>query len=134
MKSPILLACALITAMTLSGVAQEQVPAVEAGKPKQVRRERANRGPLTEEKRKAMMDKRLERIKEKDEVLHKELVELREKDPEAFRTRMREMTRARGQANRQKAGQGIGQGNVQGRGPKAGRRERPKKDEAKDEQ
>jgi len=97
MKRPILLVCAMITAMTLGGLAQENAPAAEAGKPDQIKRERPGRGPMTPEqrkammeRRKAMMDKRLERIKEEDAALHKELVELREKDPKAFHARMRE--------------------------------------------
>lgn len=120
MKSPILLACALMTAITLGGMAKENAADGEGGKAKQVKRERPERGPMTPERKKAMMDKRMERIKEKDEALYKELSALREKDPEAFDNRMREMAKARiKERQQQRKEQGVGEGKGRGRGPKA---------------
>ncbi len=126
MKSPILLACALMTAITLGGMAKENASADEAGKAKQVKRERPERGPMTPEMKKAMTDKRMARIKEKDEALYKELSELREKDPEAFDKRMREMAKARAQERQQQRKEkGIGEGKDKEKCPKA---DKPKTD------
>ena len=93
MKSPIMLVCAMMVAMGMSVLAEEQ--AAVAGDAKvQVQAGKAKKAKLTEAQREEMMNKRLERIKAKDETLYKELIALKEKDPAAFKAKMRELAKA----------------------------------------
>ncbi|MDD2460364.1 MAG: hypothetical protein PHT98_04685 [Kiritimatiellae bacterium] len=132
MKTPIMLACALVLAAGLNGSAQEKaatpatpaVPAVPAAVEKDANAGKGRGAKLTPEQREAMVTKRLEQIKAKDEALYKELVELKEKDPKAFRDKMREQGRGQGKgkgkgnAEGQQPGQGKGRGKGKGQ-PKA---------------
>ncbi len=119
MKTPIMLACALVLAASLNGRAQEKaatpatpaVPAAPAAVEKDANEGKGRGAKLTPEQREAMVTKRLEQIKAKDEALYKELVELKEKDPKAFRDKMREQGR----------GQGKGKGNAEGQKPGKGK-------------
>ncbi|MFA6633280.1 MAG: hypothetical protein WCU90_13345 [Kiritimatiellia bacterium] len=129
MKTPIMLACALVLAAGLNGSAQEKAatpatPAVPAAVEKDANAGKGRGAKLTPEQREAMVTKRLEQIKAKDEALYKELVELKEKDPKAFRDKMREQGRGQGKgkgkgnAEGQQPGQGKGRGKGKGQ-PKA---------------
>lgn len=89
MKTPILLVCALAAVMGTSVLAEDA--AATANTP--AKTEKAKHAKLTAEQREAMMTKRLEAIKAKDEALYKELVALREKDPAAFRAKMQELNK-----------------------------------------
>lgn len=112
MKNPVMLACAMVAALSLSVMAEQKAPAAaaEAGKA-QVKAEKVDR--------EAMMNKRLERIKEKDEALYKQLVELKEKDPEAFKAKMRELAKEQGKAHGEAKGEGKREGKGEGKGKKA---------------
>jgi len=105
MKSPIMLVCAMMMAMGASVWAEEkaQTAVAEGAEKAQVQ---IKHGPKTEAQREAMMNKRLERIKAKDEALYKELVALKEKDPAAFKAKMRELAKADAAAAKAKAGEG----------------------------
>lgn len=98
MKSPILLVCAMVAAMGVTVLAEDKAPAACAGGEKaQVQAgKKGKHGPMTEAQREAMMNKHLEQIKAKDEAQYKELVALKEKDPEAFKAKMRELRKAQG--------------------------------------
>lgn len=92
MKSPIMLACALVAAMGLTVMAEEKAPVAGAGAEKaQVQGEKGKHGEMTEAQREARTTKFLESIKAKDEAQYKELVALKEKDPEAFKAKMKEL-------------------------------------------
>ncbi|MEI7902339.1 MAG: hypothetical protein WCK89_18970 [bacterium] len=90
MKSPIMLACVMVAAMGMTVMAEEAAPA--AGAPV-VKAEKGKHAAMTPEQREAMIAKRLEAIKAKDEAKYNELVALKASDPEAFKTKMREMGR-----------------------------------------
>ncbi|HQL51064.1 MAG TPA: hypothetical protein PLR91_07720 [Kiritimatiellia bacterium] len=121
MKTPIMLACALVLATVLNGRTQEKaatpatpaVPAAPAAVEKDANAGKGKGAKLTPEQREAMVTKRLEQIKAKDEALYKELVELKEKDPKAFRDKMREQGRGQGK--------GKGKGNAEGQQPGKGK-------------
>ena len=99
MKSPIMLVCAMLTAMSMSVLAAEQAAAgAKGGGNDQVQAGRGKHAKLTDEQRAEMVNKRLEQIKAKDEALYKELVALKEKDPEAFKAKMRELGKAEHEA------------------------------------
>ena len=118
MKNPIMLVCAMVAAVCLSTLAEEPAKAAAAGEQAQVQAGKGEKGKhkqLTEAEREAMMTKRLEKIKEKDEALYKELVALKEKDPEAFKLKMRELGKAQAEAGkgagkREHKGKGAGRG------------------------
>lgn len=110
MKSPIMLACAMVLAMSVSSFAQQQAAAAPAAENAQVKGGKGQGAKMTPEQREAMVNKRLETIKAKDEALYKELVDLKEKDPKAFRDKMRELAQAHGKAQREAKGQGQGKG------------------------
>lgn len=93
----IMLAMAVMSALTMGTLAAEQAAGGVKEKPKHAE--------MTKEQKEAMMNKRLEAIKAKDEALYKELIALKEKDPEAFKAKMRELgkqehakAKAKGQA------------------------------------
>lgn len=121
MKTPIMLACALVLATVLNGRTQEKaatpatpaVPAAPAAVEKDANAGKGKGAKLTPEQREAMVTKRLEQIKAKDEALYKELVELKEKDPKAFRDKMSEQGRGQGK--------GKGKGNAEGQQPGKGK-------------
>ncbi len=115
MKSPIMLVCALVAAMSMSVSAVEQGAA--AGGDKTQVQAKAKPAKLTEAQREELMNKRLESIKAKDEALYKELVALKEKDPAAFKAKMRELSKT--------------QGKVEGQGHKAGKKVAPKEEPKK---
>lgn len=100
----ILLAMAVMSALTMGTLAAEEGAAAVKEKPKHAQ--------MTKEQREAMMNKRLEAIKAKDEALYKELIALKEKDPEAFKAKMREIAKQQGQAHGK--GQGHGKGKAKG--------------------
>ncbi|HPB10333.1 MAG TPA: hypothetical protein PLT74_03660 [Kiritimatiellia bacterium] len=116
-----MLACALVLATVLNGRTQEKaatpatpaVPAAPAAVEKDANAGKGKGAKLTPEQREAMVTKRLEQIKAKDEALYKELVELKEKDPKAFRDKMREQGRGQGK--------GKGKGNAEGQQPGKGK-------------
>ncbi len=85
MKSAIMLVCAMVASMSLSALAVETNAAAGGDK------NRAKHGEMTEAQREAMMNKRLESIKEKDPALYKELIDLKAKDPVAFKAKMAEL-------------------------------------------
>lgn len=87
MKTPILLVCTLIAALGTSAIAQDNAAGEKGGAKK------AEKAKMTAEQREAMMNKRLEAIKAKDEALYKELVALKEKDPAAFKAKMMELSK-----------------------------------------
>jgi len=96
----VMLAFAVMAALATGAMAAENAAGAEAGKGK------AKHGEMTKEQREEMINKRLEAIKAKDEAKYKELVELREKDPEAFKAKMREMAKE----EHAKGGKGKGKG------------------------
>ncbi len=101
MKSSMLLVCAMMAAVNVSVWAAEEgakAPA-EAGKGKHAQ--------MTPEQREAMITKRLEGIKAKDEAQYKELVALKEKDPKAFNEKMRELGKAEHEAMTNKILEGV---------------------------
>lgn len=98
----ILLAMAVMSALTMGTLAAEDVGAVK---------EKPKHAEMTKEQREAMMNKRLEAIKAKDEALYKELIALKEKDPEAFKAKMRELGR---QEHAKNKGHGKGKGKAKG--------------------
>ena len=79
----IMMALAVMSALTMGAVAADQAAGAEKGK--------AKHAEMTPAQREEMINKRLEQIKAKDEALYKELIALKEKDPEAFKAKMREM-------------------------------------------
>ena len=89
MKSPIMLVCAMVAAMGLTAMAEEKA-AGAAGDKAQVQAGKKH-GEMTEAQREEMINKHLEQIKAKDEALYKELIALKEKDPEAFKAKMKEL-------------------------------------------
>lgn len=95
----ILLAMAVMSALTMGTLAAEENAVKE--KPKHAE--------MTKEQREAMMNKRLEAIKAKDEALYKELIALKEKDPEAFKAKMRELAKQEHAKNK-----GHGKGKAKG--------------------
>lgn len=97
----ILLAMAMMSALTMGTIAAEQGAGAVKEKPKHAE--------MTQEQREARMNKRLEAIKAKDEALYKELIALKEKDPEAFRAKMRELGRQEHAKNK-----GHGKGKAKG--------------------
>ena len=102
MKSPMMLVCALLATMSLSVWAADEGGAkapAEAGKGKHAQ--------MTPEQREAMVTKRLEGIKAKDEAQYKELVALKEKDPKAFNQKMRELGKAEHEAMMNKLLEGV---------------------------
>lgn len=105
MKSSLMLVCAMVAAMGMSALAEEQANANAAGGQAQAQ-EAKKHGQMTAAQREERINKRLEAIKAKDEALYKELIALREKDPEAFKAKMRELGKAQGQAH------GEGKGKV----------------------
>lgn len=109
MKTSIMLACALVFVTGLCVRAQQQAaaPAAPAAVAKEAKADKGKGAKLSPEQREALMTKRLEQIKAKDEALYKELVELKGKDPKAFRDKMREQGRAQGKGK----GKGRGKGN-----------------------
>lgn len=108
MKSPIMLVCAMVAAMGLTGMAEEKAAVADAGAEKvQVQGEKKKHGEMTEAQREARTAKALEQIKAKDEALYKELVALKEKDPEAFKAKMKEL---RAKAHAQAPAEGKGKG------------------------
>ena len=97
----IMLAMAVMSALTMGTLAAEEGAAAVKEKPKHAQ--------MTKEQREAMMNKRLEAIKAKDEALYKELVALKEKDPEAFKAKMRELGKQEHAKNK-----GHGKGKAKG--------------------
>jgi acyl-CoA reductase-like NAD-dependent aldehyde dehydrogenase len=96
MKNPIMLVCAMVVAMGSASFAAEQAAAEPAAQKAHAGGEKGAK--LTPEQREALVNKRLEHIKAKDEALYNELVALRAKDPKAFRAKMREQGKAPGRA------------------------------------
>jgi len=90
MKYPILLVCAMMTAMSMSALAQ----GAAAGAAGTEKTEKAKHPKMTEAQREAAINKKLEEIKAKDEAQYKELIALKEKDPEAFKAKMHELFKA----------------------------------------
>lgn len=90
MKHPIMLVCAMMAAMGMSAMAEENAAPAAAAKA-EVKAEKAKGAKMTDAQREAMIEKRLAAIKAKDEALYKELVELKAKDPEAFKAKMKEL-------------------------------------------
>jgi hypothetical protein len=112
MKSPIMLVCAMVAAMGMSVCAETQTNAAAAGgDAKAQAAAKGKHGQMTEAQREAKMQKRLEQIKAKDEALYKELVALKEKDPAAFKAKMRELAMA--DANKAK-GKGLHKAGAEG--------------------
>jgi hypothetical protein len=109
MKSPILLVCAMVAAMGMTVMAEEKA-AGAAGDKAQVQGEKGKHGEMTEAQREARMTKQLEQIKAKDEAQYKELIALKEKDPEAFKAKMKEL-----RAKDHPQGKGEGQGRQHGK-------------------
>jgi hypothetical protein len=109
MKNPIMLVCAMVAAMGMSVMAEEK--AAGAGEKAGVQGEKGQHKQMTEAQREEMINKRLEQIKAKDEAQYKELIALKEKDPEAFKAKMKEL-RAKDHA----------QGQGEGKGPKHGKK------------
>jgi len=91
MKYPIMLVCVMMTAMSMSALAQGAAAGAAGGA---ATTEKAKHPKMTEEQRAAMIDKKLQEIKAKDEAQYKELIALKEKDPEAFKAKMRELFKA----------------------------------------
>lgn len=108
MKS-MMLALAVMSALATGVMAAEQAEGGVKEKPKHAE--------MTKEQREAMMNKRLESIKAKDEALYKELIALKEKDPEAFKAKMREIGK---QEHAKGKGKGKGQDKVEPVKPAAG--------------
>lgn len=107
MKSPIMLVCAMLAAMSMSVLAAEQPAAgAKGGENAQVQAGKGKHAKLTDEQRAEMVNKRLEQIKAKDEALYKELVALKEKDPEAFKVKMHELAKEQGKAQGEAKGKG----------------------------
>lgn len=97
----IVLAFAVMSALVTGVMAAEEGAAVkEKGK--------AKHAEMTPAQREEMMNKRLEAIKAKDEALYKELVDLKEKDPAAFKAKMRELGKQQGKAHGKAKGKGKG--------------------------
>jgi len=92
MKYPILMACAMMAALTTSVLAQGAAAGGAAGGT--AKTERAKHPKMTEEQKAALIDKKLEEIKAKDEAQYKELIALKAKDPEAFKAKMHELIKA----------------------------------------
>ncbi len=103
----IMLAMAVMSALTMGTLAAEEGAGAVKEKPKHAE--------MTKEQREAMMNKRLEAIKAKDEALYKELIALKEKDPEAFKVKMRELAKE----EHAKAGKGKGKGKGKAKGEQA---------------
>ncbi len=100
MKTPILLVCALAAVLGTSALAEDAATTANTTANKT---EKAKHAKVTAEQREAMMNKRLEAIKAKDEALYKELVALREKDPAAFKAKMQELSKQERMARANKA-------------------------------
>jgi acyl-CoA reductase-like NAD-dependent aldehyde dehydrogenase len=106
MKTPIMLACALVLATVLNGRTQEKaatpatpaVPAAPAAVEKDANAGKGKGAKLTPEQREAMVTKRLEQIKAKDEALYKECSNSKRKTPRHSETKMRERAGARAKA------------------------------------
>lgn len=105
----IMLAMAVMSALTMGTLAAEEGAAAVKEKPKHAQ--------MTKEQREAMMNKRLEAIKAKDEALYKELIALKEKDPEAFKAKMRELGK---QEHAKNKGKGKGKAKGEPAQPAAG--------------
>lgn len=99
----IMLAFAVMSALAMGTMAAEEGA---AGKEKG----KAKHAEMTPAQREEMMNKRLESIKAKDEALYKELVALKEKDPDAFKAKMRELGK---QAHGKGKGKGKGKGQAE---------------------
>jgi len=85
----IMMAFAMMSALTMGVMAADEAAAgAEKGK--------AKHAEMTPEKREEMMTKRLEQIKAKDEAQYKELIALKEKDPAAFKAKMKELGKQHG--------------------------------------
>lgn len=91
MKHPILLVCAMVAAMGMTVMAEDKAAGADKAPAKG---EKGQHKQLTDAQREEMMNKRLEQIKVKDEAQYKELIALKEKDPEAFKAKMKELGRA----------------------------------------
>lgn len=108
MKHPIMLVCAMIAAMGVSAMAEENAAPAAAAKV-EVKAERAKGAKMTEAQREAALEKRLAAIKAKDEALYKELIALKETNPAAFKAKMKELGK----------GENKGKGEHKGKGKKA---------------
>jgi hypothetical protein len=80
-----MLAFAVVAALSSGVMAADGAAEGAKDKPKHAQ--------MTPEQREAMITKRLETIKAKDEALYKELIALKEKDPEAFKAKMKELSK-----------------------------------------
>jgi len=98
-----LLAVTLIATLASGVLAQEQAAQPAAQPAKKEHKQ------MTPEQREAMINKRLEVIKAKDEAQYKELVALKEKDPKAFAAKMRELGPKRGAGGEHKKGKNKAQ-------------------------
>lgn len=102
----VMLAFAVMAALVTGALANDNAAAgAEAGKGK------AKHAQMTKEQREEMITKRLEKIKATDEAKYKELVELKEKDPKAFATKMRELAK---EEHAKGGGKGKGKGKAKG--------------------
>jgi len=88
-----MLVCAMVVAMGISVMAEEQA-VTAGGENAKVQAEKGKHAKLIKADAEEMMNKRLERIKAKDEALYKELIALKEKDPKAFKAKMHELAKA----------------------------------------
>lgn len=119
MKSSVMLVCAMVAAMGMTVMAEDKGVAAGAGEKAQVQAGKGKHAPMTEAQREAAINKQLEQIKAKDEAQYKELIALKEKDPEAFKAKMRELRKAQAQAHEQGQGKGKGKGHGKDKGPEA---------------
>lgn len=103
--SKLLLVAALVASGLILNTQAADKPAAEAG-PAQVQKGQRGDREGVKVDREAMIAKRLEAIKAQDEAKYKELVELRQKDPRAFREQMRALAPRRKQGEPGAKGEG----------------------------
>ena len=119
MKCSVMLVCAMMTVMGMSASAGEKAGGAGG---EQVKAEdgKGKHPELTEAQREERTNKLLERIKAKDEAKYKELMDLKEKDPKAFKMKLREVAKELGLGKEEKGpaeGKGHGgKGKAKGNG------------------
>jgi hypothetical protein len=88
MKSPIMLVCALVAAMSLPTFAQTATTAKPADA---AATEKAAKAAKAEAAREARINKFMEETKVSNPTLYSELTALKEKDPAAFKAKVRDL-------------------------------------------